>query len=145
MHGVHREARNHNRSGGSSGLHGITDTNDFTGFDMYRRVLPGVDPKDDIRQPFGQLVNWRYGTFAGGVANFPTAQYLGQTLSYSPHGKTDDPNGSGQLSNWEILTNPTPPNAGTSGVGIFAATCQDLSHVPILCQTSENGNTYRGS
>ncbi len=129
----------------SSGLHGITDTNDFTGFDMYRRVLPGVDPEDDTRQPFGQLVNWRYGTFAGGVANFPTAQYLGQTLSYSPHGKTDDPNGSGQLSNWEILTNPTPPNAGTSGVGIFAATCQNLSHVRILCETSENGNTYRGN
>ncbi len=48
------------------------------------------------------------------------------------------------------MTEPTPPNAGTSGVGIFTATCQTVgppptyNGTPALCATSVNGNIYQG-
>ena len=132
-----------------------TNTDNHTGFEQYRMVMSDYTPptsQSDVRFPFGELVNWRYGTFANGVSNFPTTQYLGQTLLYYPKASKDDPNGSGELYHWEIMTEPSPPNAGTSGVGIFTATCQTVgtaapsyNGTPILCATSVNDKIYQGN
>jgi hypothetical protein len=131
-----------------------TNMDDDEDQEMYRNVLPDAIPPTDLhdnRFPFGQMVNWRYGTFAYEQPNFPTTQYLGQTQVWYPKFTGDNPNGSGALAHWEIMELPGPPNAGTSGVGIFSGFCQTVGAapsflgVPAFCATDVNNSYYQGN
>jgi hypothetical protein len=109
----------------------VTSLDDPEDHQMYRDVMPDDIPPaaySDVRFPFGEMINWRYGTFASGVGAFPSTQYLGQNVQWYPTFSSDNPKNSGALAHWEILALPPSedPNTGTSGVGIFSAYCQTV-------------------
>lgn len=135
----------------------VTNLDDPEDHQMYRDVMPDFIPPaaySDVRFPFGEMVNWRYGTFASGVDAFQSTHYLGQKVQWYPTFSSDNPKNSGALAHWEILALPPSedPNTGTSGVGVFPAYCQTVGTNPpdyfgaaILCATNVNGKTYQGN